>query len=345
MVMDNLHKLKRRIQASVLAMSAAVLSGGAPIAHAEVKEVFLGQQFGAVYMPMMVMEEQKLVEKHLAAAGLADVKVTWAKMGGPSALVDAFLSGNLHFAAQGTPSLALLWDRTKGGLGVKALSGICNNNIWLNTRNPAVKSLKDFSEKDRIGIPSLKVSTQALMLQIASEKEWGKGQHGKLDPIIVSLAHPDSMAAVLSPAHEVSAHFATSPFHEAEIKAGLKTVATAYEIVGGPVSGLNWVSHEKFRTENPKIFAAVAKALDEGMGWINADKPRAAKWFIEYTKDKKVSVEDMTKLMLSPDLEFTKTPGRAGVIADFMHSVGTLKSKPTSWKDLYFEEAHGLPGS
>ena len=314
-------------------------------ASAEVKEVFLGQQFGAVYMPMMVMEDQKLVEKYLAAAGLGDVKVTWAKMGGPSALVDAFISGNLHFAAQGTPSLGLLWDRTKGGLNVKALGSVSNNNIWLNTKNPNVKTIKDFTEKDRIGIPSLKVSTQAIFLQYASEQAWGKGQHGKLDPIVVSLPHPDSMAAVLSPAHEVTAHAATSPFHETEIAGGLKTVLSMYEALGGPVTGLNWVSHEKFRAENPKVFDAVSKAFDEGMGWINADKPRAAKWFIEYTKDKKVTVEAMTKLMQSPDLEFTKVPSRVGTLVDFMHQTGTLKTKASSWKDLYFPEAHSQPGS
>lgn len=326
---------------------ALILSLGSTAlpAQAEVKEVFLGQQFGAVYIPMMVMEDQKLVEKHLAAAGLGDVKVTWAKMGGPSALVDAFISGNLHFAAQGTPSLGLLWDRTKGGLNVKALAGVANNNIWLNTKNPNVKTLKDFTEKDRIGIPSLKVSTQAIFLQYASEQTWGKGQHGKLDPIIVSLPHPDSMAAVLSPAHEVTAHAATSPFHEAEMAGGLRTVLSMSESFGGPVTGLNWVSHEKFRTENPKVFEAVSKAFDEGMDWVNADKPRAAKWFIEFTKDKKVSVEAMTKLMQSPDLQFTKVPTQVGKFVDFMHQTGTLKTKANSWKDLYFPEAHSQPGS
>jgi NitT/TauT family transport system substrate-binding protein len=339
------HFAKMRKQSMTAGLFAVLITGSAPAALAEVKEVFLGQQFGAVYIPMMVMEDQKLVEKHLAAAGLADVKVTWAKMGGPSALVDAFISGNLHFAAQGTPSLGLLWDKTRGGLNVRAIGGVANNNIWLNTKNPNVKTLKDFGEKDRIGIPSLKVSTQALMLQMASVQAWGKGQHGKLDPIVVSLPHPDTLAAVLSPSHEVTAHFATSPFHETEVKAGLKTVITAYEIAGGSMTGLNWVSHEKFRAENPKVFAAVSKAFDEGMEWVNADKPRTAKWFIEYTKDKKVSVEEMTKLLQSPDLVFTKVPGQVGKLVDFMHEVGLVKTKAQSWKDLYFPEAQAMPGS
>jgi NitT/TauT family transport system substrate-binding protein len=31
--------------------------------------------------------------------------------------------------------------------------------------------------------------------------------------------------------------------------------------------------------------------------------------------------------------------------AEFMHAVGTIKVKPTSWKDLFFSEVHALPGS
>src|SRR6185436_17588194 len=120
--------------------------------RAEVKEVSLGQQFGAVYLPAMVMESQKLVEKHLAAARMGDVKVSWAKLGGPAALNDAMLAGNVHFACQGVPSLAVIWDRTRGNVGVKALGAIASNNIWLNTRNPNIQSLKDFTEKDRIAV-------------------------------------------------------------------------------------------------------------------------------------------------------------------------------------------------
>jgi NitT/TauT family transport system substrate-binding protein len=31
--------------------------------------------------------------------------------------------------------------------------------------------------------------------------------------------------------------------------------------------------------------------------------------------------------------------------AEFMHSVGSIKAMPSSWKDLFFPEIHGLAGS
>ncbi len=326
--------------------TAAALAALATAARAEVNEVILGQQFGAVYLPAMVMESEKLVEKHLEAAGMKDVKVTWAKLGGPAALNDAMISGSLHFATQGVPSMAVIWDRTRTNIGVKALGAIANNNIWLNTRNPNIKSIKDFTEKDRIAIPSLKVSTQAIMLQFAAEQAWGKGNHTKLDHIIVALPHPEAMASVLNPIHEVNTHFATSPFHELEMKAGtVRTVTTAFDIVGGPICGLTFTSNEKFRKENPKVFAAVNKAFDESFTWINSDKRRAAKRYIEMSKEKQLTEEDLVKLFSSSDMEYTKVPNRVGKFVEFMHSVGTIKTKPESWKDMFFPEAHDLPGS
>ena len=245
------------------------------------------------------MEGLQLVEKHLAADGMGDVKVTWAKLGGAAAINDGMISGNLHFACQGIPSLSVIWDRTRTGVGVKALGALASNNVWLNTRNPNIKSLKDFTEKDRIAIPSLKVSTQAILIHIAAEQLWGKGNHTKLDHVVVALPHPEAMAAAMGQVHEVNTDFATSPFHEAEMKAGLKTVTTGFEIMGGPTTGVTFTSTEKFRSENPKMFAAVNKAFDETFAWINADKRRAAKLYIEMAKEKKLTEDDRPAAGLS----------------------------------------------
>jgi len=291
------------------------------------------------------MENLQLIEKQAMARGIGELKVHWTKLAGPAVMVDAILSGNLHFSAQGVPSLALMWDRTKGGIGVRAVSAITNTDIYLNTRNPSIKSIRDFTEKDRIAVPSVKVSTQALFLQIAAEKEWGAGQHTKLDYMTVGLAHPDAMAAVLNPMGEVSAHFATSPFHETEMKAGLTTVTTGYQIMGGEVTNLLFVTTENFRTANPQVYGAVVAALDEAIAWTNADKRRAAKLYIEMAKEKKLTEDDVVAIISAPGFDFTKVPKKTFKFAEFMHRIGSLKAKPESWRDLYFAEAHQLGGN
>ena len=47
---------------------------------------------------------------------------------------------------------------------------------------------------------------------------------------------------VAPPNLEISAHWATSPFHEAEIKAGMKTVVSGYDIMGGQTTLIAFTS-------------------------------------------------------------------------------------------------------
>jgi NitT/TauT family transport system substrate-binding protein len=328
------------------ALSAAALAwqliGLAPQARAEVAEVTLSQQFGLAFLPIMVMESEKFVEKQLTARGLTATKATFTKMAGPSVMVDAMLAGALHFAAQGPPSLALLWDRTKGG--VKGIGGVCTYDLWLNTRNTSLNSIKDLTDKDRIAVPSVKVSTQAILLQMLAEREFGPDQRNKLDPFTVALGHPDAMAAVLNPAGEVNAHFASSPFHETEMKAGLKTLTTAFGINGGQSSQLMFTTTEKFRTENPKTYEAVVAAFEEALAWINADKRRAVRAYLQISGDKKTTEDEGYAMVTSPGYVFTRTPMKVGKLFDFMARTGVIKTKPASWKDLFFADAHTLPG-
>jgi NitT/TauT family transport system substrate-binding protein len=314
-------------------------------ARAEVKEVTLAQQFGIIFTPLMVMESQKMIEKQAAARGMPDLKVIWTKLAGPAVMVDAMLSGSLHYSSQGVPSMMLMWDRTRGNIGVRAVSAINDSPIYLNTRNPNIKSLKDYTEKDRIALPSIKVSSQAIYLQMAAEKAFGPGKHTQLDHLAVALAHPDAVAAVMNPNGEISSHFATSPFHEVEMKAGFKTILSSYDAIGGQSTILTFVTTEKFRTENPKVHEIVKAAFDEAMEFTNADLKRAVQIYIDVSKDKKSTVEELYALVTQPGFAFSKKPSTVGAFADFMHRTGLIKNKPASWQDMFFPEAHAGGGN
>src|SRR5204862_7039481 len=111
-------------------------------------------------LPLFVMKGQKLVEKHLAAKAMTSTQVVWNRLAGPSAIIDSFLAGAVHFSGQGVPSTALIWDRTRNGIGAKAVAAMVASNIWLMTRKPYLKSLRDPTDNDRIAVPSVKTSSQ-----------------------------------------------------------------------------------------------------------------------------------------------------------------------------------------
>ena len=313
-------------------------------ARAEMSEIKLAQQYGISYLPLMLMEEQKLVEQHAKAAGI-DVQVSWAKFAGGNVMNDALLSGSLQFASGGVGPFVTLWSRTKGNLDVKAVSAINSMPLLLNTSNPAVRSIKDFTAKDRIALPAVKVSIQAVTLQMAAEQAFGEGQQNKLDSLTVTLSHPDAMTALLSGKSEITAHFGSPPFQEQEVsKAGVHTVLNSYEVLGGPATfNVVWTT-SKFRSENPKLYQAFVAALDEATAQINRDKRAAAEAYLRISKDRD-SLDNILRMLNDPQIVYTTTPQNVMKYVAFMAKTGAIKVKPDDWKDLFFPNAHGLPGS
>jgi len=332
--------LNRKIGAALAA--ALVLVSVA--ARGEMSEINVAQQYGISYLPLMLMEEQKLIEKHAKAAGV-DVKVGWSKFAGGNVMNDALLSGSLQFASGGIGPLITIWSRTKGNLDVKGAAALNSMPLLLNTRNPNVKSIKDFTDKDRIALPAVRVSVQAVTLQMAAEKAFGEGQQAKLDPLTVTMSHPDGQTALLSGKSEITAHFSSPPFQYQQLeKPGIHTVLNSYDVLGGPTTfNVIWTT-AKFRNENPKLYDAFLKALDEAIAQINKDKKAAAEAYLRISKDKD-TVADILAMLNDPQIVYTTTPLNVMRYANFMAKVGLIKVKPDSWKDLFFPNVHGLAGS
>lgn len=326
-------------------LSALLLAVLAFSARAEVGEINVAQQYGVSFLPLMVMERDKLVEKHAKAEGIGDVKVNWVKVAGPSVMNDGVISGAIQFIAVGAPSLITLWDKTQSNVRVKGVAAMTTYPLYLNVRNPSVRSIRDFTDKDKIAVPSIKVSTQAIMLQMAAAKEFGDANYARLDPWTVGLSHPDGLVAITNNSGGVDAHFTTSPFHEQEMKIpGMRTLTTSYEILGGPATAVVIAASTKYRDANPKSYKAFYEALKEAIDSINKDKRAAAKVYLEQAKDSKNTVDDIFGMISAADYAYTLTPQKVGKTADFMYKIGAIKTKPSSWKDFFFPEVQSLPG-
>jgi len=327
-----------RILISILIATAATN------VSAEVAQIRAAQQYGLSYLALMIMEDSKLVEKHAKAAGLGEIKVSWAKLGGPGAMNDALLSGGLEFASGGVPSLITLWAKTQGTpMWVRGVGALNDMPVELITSNPKVKTVRDFTEKDKIAVTSVKISTQALLLEMAVAKEWGDSNYEKLDSLTVSMPHPDAMTALLSGG--ITAHFSSPPFqYQEKAKPGLHAVISNYDILGGPATfNVVWTT-SKFHDANPKAYGAFVAALEEATKLIVKDK-RAAAEIYKRMSGTAESLDELVKQLSDPQVEFTLTPHRTMKTAEFMHKIGRIAKKPSDWKELYFSNVHGGSGS
>jgi len=315
-------------------------------ASAEVSSIRLGKQYGLPFLPQMVMEDHKLVEQHAAKLGVNGLTVGWQTMGGPGALNDALLSGQIQFVNVAAPSLATLWDKTLGSpIEVRAICTVQSMPYVLTTRNPKVKTIADFTDADRIAVPTVKISGQAMALQMAAAKLWGFDKYDKLDAFTVTMGHPDAMQSILT-GQTVNSHFTVAPFNYYELRhPEIHAVLKSYDTVGGKHTNGIQVATKAFHDANPKICMAVRASHEEANAFIKGHPHDAAKIYLKLTNDKKNSADDLVKMITDPDIDYTTAPAALMQHFEFMHKVGRLKHMPSSWKDMFFAEAYDLKGS
>jgi NitT/TauT family transport system substrate-binding protein len=333
----------RTVLAAALFGAAVAL---APPAGAEVGTVRISKQYGLPYLPMSVIEEQKLIEKQARQAGLGEVTVTWNTVAGPAEQLDAILAGQIDFIGPGVTTLATVWDKTAGTpQEIRALAAMQSMPYVLVTRNPNVKTIADFTDKDKIALPAVKLTGHALTLEMAAAQLWGADKYDKLDSITVTRSHPDAVAALLSGKSEINSHFASAPYYYYELaQPGIHMVLKSYDVIGGRHTNGVFLASKKFHDANPKLCAAVLAALDEADAFIKANPREAARLYLKNTGEKG-TVDELVPMVTDPDVEYTTTPVNSTAFVEFLHKVGRIKRKPASWKDLFFPEVHGLNGS
>ncbi len=316
------------------------------LARAEVSEVRISKGYGILYLPLIVMEDRKLLEKKAAEAGLGEIKVTWYLFDGGNIINDAMLAGTLDIAGTGAPGFLTLWSKGKGSPRTEAIgvSGMSTTALVLNTTNPDVKSLKDFTAKDRIAMPGIKTSLAAVVLQMAVAKEFGQDNYAKLDPMTVGIPHPEAYAALTSGKTEINAHFASPPYSTLELQnPRVHTVVNSVDLFGNITLDVVFAP-KRFTEANPKTIEAFLAAFDEACDIIAKDPRAAAEAFARSSKTK-ISVDDILPMVQDKDTKFSSTPNNVMMFANFLASTGAIKQKAASWTDLFVPQLHGRKGS
>jgi NitT/TauT family transport system substrate-binding protein len=315
--------------------------------RAEDSVVRISKQYGLGYMSMMVMEHEHLVERHATKQGLPGVTTEWSVLGGPGPQIDALLAGQVGFVGPGSTTLATLWDKTAGTpREIRALSALQSMPFVLMTRNPAVHSIADLTQQDKIALPGVKITGHALALEMAAAREWGFASYDRLDSLTVTLSHPDAMAALLGGQSEIDCHLASSPFYYYERAApGVHEVFKSYDVTGGMHTNGVMLTSKTYHDANPKICAAVLAAQQEANDFIRSNPRQAAEIYLAMTGDKKGSIEQMAGWVADPDVVYTTVPMKVMEFAAFMRRVGRLKRAPNNWKDMFFPEGQDVAGS
>ena len=306
--------------------------------------ITISRASGLIYLTSYVMEQRHLVEKHAALLGLPDLTINWRNVTQAGGQTDEFLSGRVEIANGGIGALLLLWDRTGGR--TKAIVATVNHSVSLVTRDPKIRSLRDYETADRIAVPTIGVSAHAMFLEMAAMQTFGKDQWARLNLNEVQMGQPTAFAAMTAPSHQVKSHAASPPFDALELAAipEARIITTTADLPGNPRATLQFFTTTAFAEANPKIIAAIKAANIEAIDAIASDPLAAANDYREITKDKKPA-EELVQLLKKPDaIEYTPSPRSTMRIAEHMFQTGKIKTMPASWKDFYLPSSGDLNG-
>jgi sulfonate transport system substrate-binding protein len=319
-------------------------SGQTPSGAAEIR-IPLGAG-GVGFLPLLVMRDRQLIEKHASAAGLTDLTVRWIDLGGPAVMNDALLSGSVDFIAAGPPAFITLWDRTRGSADVRGVAAMSSLPMYLNTTNAALTSLDDLTQSDKIAVTAVKVSIPSISMQMYAAQKYGAAEAFRFDRYTVTMTHADALIALLSGGNQIDAHFTSPPFHQREIEdSRVRTLLDTDDIMGGATTFTMLSTTARFREANPAAYAAVLAALEEANEIIRSDPRAAAEILFAAESAAGFSVDELVEVLSDPDIRFTTTPENIEKYAEFMLSIGSIEHRPTSWRDLFFPEIHSAPGS
>jgi len=331
-----------------LTRRAAIASGAVTVTRpvrADPGRLRISHGYSIGFLPQMVMREQLLIEKHAARVGLPPLTVEWTIVDGGNNINDAMLAGVLDIAGIGIPGFLVLRDRTIGRaqemIGISALN---SGSLWLNTINPRIRSLGDYTSNDRIAVPGIKTSYAAVVLEMAVAKQFGIENYAKLDPMTVGLPHPDAYAALMSGKTEITSHLASAPFsyQEARNPAVYRVLSTSEAL--GPMSILLSMTQRRFAEANPELIRAVLSAQEEANAFIRDDRHGAVAAYAAATQ-LKVPPDELLEMLADPENTYDSTPAGSLTYAAFLARTGVLKATPATWTDLFLPALHDRKGS
>ena len=307
-------------------------------------ELKISKQPGLLFAPMILMEHHKLVEKHAKDAGVPDLKAAWLTLMSGGANNDALLSGNLHIVTSGVTNMLLLWGKTNGD--VKAIIGVSGLPFKLVTRNPNIKTIKDYGPTDRIaaadGAPvdpghhARHRPAEGLRRRQgqreAAPQPGADGPPRRAAGAAQSRPRGDEPFRLLA----VPGDRAQEPRHPRRAGIG--------DALGGDGHVALAYGTTKFYQENPKTVRAFLAAYEEAVGMIKGNPKAAAETYLSLVKER-ATVEEVARLLTQPGAIYQAAPVRTMVYAEYMAKAGFIKPMPKSWKEYFFPLLHDRNGS
>ena len=283
-------------------------------------------QPGIGYGNLLVMKYQKVLEKRYPGTTF-----NWPVLTNGDAIRDGIISGTIAVGSGGSGPFLIGWDR---GVGYKLIGGLNLMDLWMVSRNPEIKSLKDIKPGMKIGMPSPD-AIQAIALRMGCQQILGNAH--ALDTNIVAIQHPLGVLALRN--NQLDAHLTSPPFQFEEVADGGRVVFRSWQATGRMTFNCVYTT-EAFTEKYPEFvryfYAELARATD----FINHN-PDGYCQILQQDSGGKIQAAQYRNWLKEPGIEYSIVPHGFVKIAGFMKDIGML-NKAATIKDLELPMLRGV---
>jgi len=285
--------------------SAAAASGGGNAARLSIAE-----QFGLAYAPLQILRERRLLEAHLPG-----IEVRWHRLGPTAAIREAMVAGRVVVGFLAVPPFLIARD---SGMRWRIFAALSESPLALVSWKPGIRTLADIGPGERIALPQ-PASVQHVLLAMAAERELGDAR--RFDRQILTMAHPEAMAALLARG-DVAAHFASPPYLGRELaEPGIHAVLTGEQAMGEPFTFIVGVAPEQVLERRGRDLTALTRALAEASAFLARQPAEAAALLAPLYG---LPADEVEAELAAPGLLFSPELRGVSAFAAFMHRQGFL---------------------
>lgn len=329
--MLNLKSMRKTIACLVLILMTASLvtvgCGDSGRSKDAELEITIAEQYGLPYAPLQIVKEQNLLEKNLPG-----LKVNWRQLGNTTAIREAMVAGEIDAGFMAIPPFLVGWDK---GMAWKIACGLSQSPVGLVTNKEDIRSLADFTPKDRIALPQ-PGSVQHILLAMACENYFNDSH--KLDNLLVTMAHPDGMNALLA-RREITAHFTTPPYLSRELeKEGMRLILDGKEAMGEEFSFIVGVTTAELYQENPQVYQAFVLSIEDAIVFMKNYPGQTASLL---AKAYGMQEKEIVNYLKGPQVEYSLEVQGIMRFAEFMQRNGYLTKVPAKAEDVLWENKTG----
>lgn len=298
--------------------------------NADVEKIDIAYQYGLAYAPLMIVQNQGLIEQAYEEATGKQVEVMWNQMSSGSDINTAFISGNINIGFMGVaPAITGI----SNNVGYKIFTNLSGQKHGLMTSDESILTLENLVDSNKqIALVNIG-SIQHIILAMALDSA-GYDAH-VLDTNIVAMKHPDGMNALLS--GSVPCQLTTNPYLFEELEEGgvheIEGISDIWSVEDSFIVG---VASEDLYENNSELYNAICDAVANAIDYINNNPEEAAAITCEYDGN---SVKDEMKYMMEGSYS-TETKG-IFELSQFMADAGFVEKKVRNYYDLVFENVQG----